>query len=352
MNNFDILLPCAGLSSRFPNMRPKYLLTCPNGNLVLQEAIKSIKNFESHNIYIAILKDHQDKYDCIDIINKIFPNFKINITVIDKLTRGPAETVYRIIKDNNIDNGIMIKDADSFFEPTEFEDNNFIGLLDLRKNPSIENVGAKSFSIVNENQIITNIVEKNIVSNYISGGIYGFKNSLDYKRAFLEIESNNKNEIYISHVADNLINKKEIFKANILSSLIDVGTLNDWKKYVDYYKVLFVDIDGVIVENQSKYIKPIWGDETKPLLDNINILIEIQKNGGQIIFTTSRPEIIRNETIKMLTNLGFIVKNLIMGLNHGKRYLINDYSNSSNPYPTAIAINIKRNSQDLKDYLV
>jgi hypothetical protein len=52
----------------------------------------------------------------------------------------------------------------------------------------------------------------------------------------------------------------------------------------------------------------------------------------------------------MLDELGFGSCSLIMGIHHSKRVLINDYANS-NPYPTALAINIKRDSEDLGDLI-
>jgi hypothetical protein len=52
----------------------------------------------------------------------------------------------------------------------------------------------------------------------------------------------------------------------------------------------------------------------------------------------------------MLTDLGFVDFKLISGLSNAKRILINDY-NDANPYPRAIAINIKRDQDNLKDFL-
>jgi hypothetical protein len=52
----------------------------------------------------------------------------------------------------------------------------------------------------------------------------------------------------------------------------------------------------------------------------------------------------------MLTDLGFVDFKLISGLPNTKRVLINDY-NEANPYPRAVAINIKRNHDNLTDFL-
>jgi hypothetical protein len=39
-----------------------------------------------------------------------------------------------------------------------------------------------------------------------------------------------------------------------------------------------------------------------------------------------------------------------MNCNHGRRFLVNDHA-PSNPYPSAVAISIERNSAKLPDYL-
>jgi hypothetical protein len=52
----------------------------------------------------------------------------------------------------------------------------------------------------------------------------------------------------------------------------------------------------------------------------------------------------------MLESLGFVDFQLITGLPNTKRILINDY-NEANPYPRAVAINLKRNHDNLADFL-
>jgi hypothetical protein len=52
----------------------------------------------------------------------------------------------------------------------------------------------------------------------------------------------------------------------------------------------------------------------------------------------------------MLTALGFVNFKLLSGLSNAKRILINDY-NEANPYPRAVSINIKRDHDNLQDFL-
>lgn len=42
----NLIIPAAGKSSRFPGVRPKWMLVHPNGNLMLIEAIRGL-NFIS-----------------------------------------------------------------------------------------------------------------------------------------------------------------------------------------------------------------------------------------------------------------------------------------------------------------
>ncbi|MEI6654564.1 MAG: hypothetical protein WCP45_07335 [Verrucomicrobiota bacterium] len=66
--------------------------------------------------------------------------------------------------------------------------------------------------------------------------------------------------------------------------------------------------------------------------------------------TTARPKRFEEITRLMLADLGFTDFELLMAINHSRRVLINDYA-PSNPYPSAEAINMKRDSDNLKDFI-
>ena len=78
--------------------------------------------------------------------------------------------------------------------------------------------------------------------------------------------------------------------------------------------------------------------------------MQFQNSGAQLIFTTARLENVRGQTEKLLNDLGFKNYQLMMGLLNTRRILINDF-NDSNPFPRAEAINIRRNSDTLSDYI-
>ena len=110
----EIIVPAAGLSTRFPNMRPKYTLTDYSGNIMLKSAL--MPYIGKFKINIGILKEHEDRYSVIKLLQHEFKK-DINIIVLDKTTKGPADTVKHIIKNSKskFKNGFLVKDCDSFF---------------------------------------------------------------------------------------------------------------------------------------------------------------------------------------------------------------------------------------------
>ena len=67
-------------------------------------------------------------------------------------------------------------------------------------------------------------------------------------------------------------------------------------------------------------------------------------------FTTARSSNSHALTEQMLKDLGFVDFKLISGLPNTKRVLINDY-NEANPWPRAVAVNIKRDQDNLNDFI-
>jgi FMN phosphatase YigB (HAD superfamily) len=106
-------------------------------------------------------------------------------------------------------------------------------------------------------------------------------------------------------------------------------------------KTIFCDIDGTLV----KHVPPNYTSRPNhkmELLDGtLEILIEWDKKGYNIILTTGRKESLRNITEKQLAEVGIFYDQLIMGVGGGPRILINDCKDNGDQF--ALAINIERN---------
>ena len=340
----EIIVPAAGLSTRFPDMKPKYLLYDYKGDLMLANALKPF--LHKHKIHIGILKEHNDKYNASEYIKHEFGD-SVNIIILDQPTRGPADTVYQIIDKVGIFNSeILIKDCDSFFDH-EITEGNYVCVSKISQHEVLKKLSSKSFTISNNNGIITDIIEKEVVSDTFCVGGYKFSSALLYKQMFNELSS--QREIFVSDVIGRCINNLNIFTEKIVSNYIDVGTAQDWFDYNDK-PVIFCDIDGTIIQAQSRVGDKSYDKTPVPLQKNINRLLELQSKGAQFVFTTSRENQYKGMTRDMLYSLGFASFDLITGLQNSRRILINDFNNS-NPYPRAESINLFRDSDDLDRYL-
>ena len=338
----DLLIPCAGRSSRFSTIRPKYLLTMPDGKLMIQATTESfIPNFD--RIFFAVLKEHDEKFHSSIILKKLFPTSEI--FVIDDVTRGQAETVVKMLKHFDITGSFLVKDSDSHFEPSSsYESNkNYVSMCDAKKTPETLLYNKSFVEISNQKYILRTSLE--IISNFFSCGGYFFSNALDFINNFHKYEEMQiEGEFFISNVIDIMIDNNHIFHPMECTNLKDWGTFDDWINYKKLRSAYFFDIDGVIYENGSEFWEPKWG-ENNIMIDAKNKINELFNSGNQIILTTSRPEKFREITIKQLNRDGVLYHQLVMGIFHGTRYLINDYSDT-NPYPAVKAINTKRDSCD------
>ncbi len=111
---------------------------------------------------------------------------------------------------------------------------------------------------------------------------------------------------------------------------------------------IFIDIDGTLLEHPGNLanVQP-----NQPLLNGAQEkFAQWRSEGHQIIITTARPECMRELTHNQLLGNGLIYDQLIMGLTHGKRYLINDSKipfDETNSYSfydkTATGITVERN---------
>ena len=340
----EIILPAAGLSTRFPNMRPKYTLTDYKGQMMFERAIQYYVG--KYNVTIGILREHENKYNISKYIKDTYDKL-VNIVVLEERTTGPAHTVYEILKQANIsdDNEFFIKDCDSFFDhiPTE---GNYVCVSSIAEHEVLKRLSSKSFVISNDQGIINNIIEKKVVSDKFCVGGYKFDKVGLYKQTFEKLKNKNVKEIFVSHIIQDCLHNNHIFTEKQITNYIDVGTAEDWFEYNDR-PVIFCDIDGTLVKAQAK---GTYDKQPEALEENVKVMLKYQNNGSQIIFTTARPKKYDVRTREILDSLGFKDYELVSGLQNVKRILINDY-NEANPHPRAIAINLKRDTDNLKDFI-
>lgn len=346
----NLIVPMAGKSSRFPNLRPKWMLTHPSGKFMAVEAISSLNLARFDNIYFVCLKSHEEEFRFLkgftDEIDELGIGKKTQIILLDAPTRDQPETVKEAIQKAGIKGPIFIKDSDNHFS-VDVDGTNLVCYHDLNKSGLIK-PSNKSYLTLDKSGFLSNIVEKNVISPFYCVGGYGFRDADLFVRALDELKQDS--DRYISDIIFKLILDGEMFKATIVGEYQDWGTVEDWDRFKSTYATLFVDIDGTLVKNSSAHFPPYIGN-TEPLLENIEVLRKLHSSGKfQIVLTTARPEKYREVTVMQMKSNSIPYEKLIMGLNHSKRIIINDYS-KSNPFKSCDSINVRRDSADLSDML-
>lgn len=346
----SLILPIAGKSSRFPQLNPKWSLTHPRGDMMVIEAIKGLDLSSVGTICVIGLTEHDERYQLRDVLTTQFEAMglmaRVKFVLLDKPTRNQPETVAEGIRRGGISGPIYIKDSDNYFRDAPRAMNSIAG-YDLHSMEKV-NARSKSYFEVNADGYVTNIVEKKIVSSRFCAGGYCFASAQEYLDYFNKMSGNA--DLYISHIIYGMILDGRSFSYSTVADYVDWGTLKEWRTYTQQYSTLFVDLDGTLVRNSAQYSSPHWG-ETDGIEANIAALNLLYDSGKvQVIITTSRKESAKEITLRQLERVGVKYHQVLFGLCHGKRIVVNDYA-PSNPFKSCDAINLRRNSSDLKEML-
>lgn len=328
-----IILTAAGKSERFSG-KPKWSLTHPSGNIMMVEALKGISGFD--RLIVAMNSDDLGQFgrDAIRMEFTIAGYTDMEIVDVGN-TRSQAETVSNALGEALVEGSFTLRDCDNTFY-FSCKDSNEVAVVDLQRLETPVIAKNKSYVEIQDGRI-NRCVEKEIISPLFCCGAYSFISPQLWHDAYTPKHK------FISEVIDRSIrHPSNAFHAHPVDGYVDWGTEEDWKRYCAEFVTLFVDIDGVLVESSHRSFAPRWG--TTPLIqENVDALNALEN--AHVILTTSRPEEWRGVTEQQLKTVRY--DRLIMGLPACRRVLVNDRVGRN----TASAINIVRNTSDLKDLL-
>lgn len=336
-----LILPAAGKSTRFPGTRPKWLLTHPNGCTMLEAGVRGMPINQFDKIVIVMLEEHYNKYN--PPIRFDHPNVVYHLI---QASESQPSTIAQAVENMGIEGQIVCKDCDNSFKLDNIPDGNSVGYINLH---NVEGVKAynKSYIELNTQNIVQNIAEKKMISDKFCVGLYSFADAQDYLRYFKSLENNSG--LYVSHIIYRMMLDKEQFTGAETSHFVDWGTIEDWQQYKSTYATLFVDIDGTLLISDNLNRQELVIEKTTALDGNIKKLQELYKAGRtQIILTTARPW--SDSLVDGLVAFNIPYDKLITNCLHAKRILINDFA-PSNPYPSAQAINLPRDTNTLPLYI-
>ena len=230
-----IVIPAAGKGSRFKNSKyslPKPLIPVDGEPMLVRAA----KLLGFRGMFIFLLQDNEHRDELAKKLYEAFPTCKIG--VIDYDTYGSAETALLAEELIDTEEELIIANCDQIMNWGPW--NSDIALKQLRKYDAgvvtIESNDPKHSYAVADNNLVTQIVEKEVVSNLALTGIHYWKNGSDFvKSTKIMIEKNIKSndEYYVGPTYNILIEEgKKVGYYTIPEDAIHfVGTPEDLEKY-------------------------------------------------------------------------------------------------------------------------
>jgi dTDP-glucose pyrophosphorylase len=200
----------AGAGSRFSAVGykdPKPLISV-NGIPMIKVVINNIRpSRECHFIFIC-QQEHVETYNLRERLHSFSPG--CDIIELNGITEGAACTVLMADHLINNDNPLMIANSDQFIVSNiddyllTMDEKDYDGIIMtmFADDPKWSFVG------LNSEKLVTKVVEKEVISNEATVGIYNFKRGNDFVRAAnIMIDKNDRanNEFYIAPVYNYLI---------------------------------------------------------------------------------------------------------------------------------------------------
>jgi len=234
-----IVVPMAGAGSRFETAGytfPKPLIEV-QGEPMIAKVVKNI-NLQGQYIFL-VQKTHYEKYNLQGLLTLIAPNCQI--VQIDGLTEGAACTVLKAKEYINNNEPLIIANSDQYIKWNSFETISSFNHKDADGGIlSFTSVHPKhSFAKVDSNGYVTEVAEKNPISNNATVGIYHWKQGADFVRYAEQMILKNirtNNEFYICPVYNEAIQDGKKIKISSVDEMWGMGTPEELNNFLTHYK--------------------------------------------------------------------------------------------------------------------
>jgi len=234
----NVLIPMAGSGNRFQQAGytfPKPLIDV-DGNPMIQVVVENL-NIDANYIYV-VQKSHREKYNLDTLLNLITPNCKI--VEVDGITEGAACTALLAKEYIDNDNPLFFANSDQF---VEWDSNEFFykmnendcdgGIVSFRATHP-----KWSFVKVDGNGFVTEVAEKNPISDIATVGFYYWKNGSDfvkYAEEMIEKDIRVNNEFYVCPVFNQAIEDGKQIRTFNIPKMWGLGTPEDLNNYLTKY---------------------------------------------------------------------------------------------------------------------
>jgi len=235
----NVLIPMAGAGSRFAQAGytfPKPLIEV-NGKPMIQVVVENL-NVDAHFIFL-VQKEHYEKYNLKQLLNLIAPN--CDIIQVDGITQGAACTTLLAKDIINNDQPLLMANSDQFVEWNSNEclyaftaDSIDGGIVSFKATHP-----KWSFAKIGEEGFVSEVAEKNPISDNATVGIYYWKHGSDYVKYAEQMISKNirtNNEFYVCPVFNEAIQDGKKIRIKQIEKMWGLGTPEDLNYFLEHYK--------------------------------------------------------------------------------------------------------------------
>lgn len=233
-----VVIPMAGRGSRFEKAGytfPKPLIDV-NGKPMIQVVVENL-NIDAEFIYV-VQQEHYDKYNLKTLLNLITPGCKIVIT--NGITEGAACTILLAKDYINNNDPLLLANSDQYLEWDSFDfmysmigDNIDAGIVTFKSTHP-----KWSFVRLNDNGYVTEVQEKNPISDIATAGIYYWKRGSDfvkYAEQMIEQDIRVNGEYYTCPVFNRGIADGLHIKIHPIDKMWGIGVPEDLNYFLQHH---------------------------------------------------------------------------------------------------------------------
>jgi len=237
MKTLNIVIPAAGLGKRFNTNIPKPLLDV-NGKPML---VRVLENFYQHSkikFTVCLLKEHESKYNIISNIAKVV-DIPVSYFIVDQLQDGPAKTCYLTKQELNLDEQLIIVNCDQVI--LDLDITNFLNYA--RKHDADGVVGTfysnspkNSYIKLDDEGNITQIKEKEVLSNYATNGLHYWSKAKYFYDSCDEMFTRNDrvlNEFYVAPSYNYMIQNGMKVVQYFFNEHYPIGIPSDLERFIN-----------------------------------------------------------------------------------------------------------------------
>jgi len=206
----NIVIPMAGAGSRFAKAGytdPKPLIPVHQVPMI-KLVIDNLRSSTPHRFIFICQRDHVNAYGLVEKLESWAPNCAI--VQIDGITEGAACTVLAAKDLINNDAPLMIANSDQY---VDIQIDDYLDVMASRNLDGLimtmtANDPKWSFVGMDDSGLVTTVVEKQVISNEATVGIYNFAHGADFVAAAEDMIAKNlrvNNEFYVAPTYNQLI---------------------------------------------------------------------------------------------------------------------------------------------------